>query len=623
MLLPINQLNQLVKVVHTAPELAEIFVTLGFETENISGDIIDLEVTPNRGDCFSILGLAREYGVKTNQQIHLPKLAKLPQPQQPKTIDITFETSEICPRFSAIILENVKIKPSNQEIKNKLNDFDIEPINNIVDITNLVMLELGMPLHGYDLDKITQRKMRFRWSKKGESITTIDQKTYSLPVKTIICQDGEKIIDLSGIQGAENTQISKNTKNILIQSAIFPAKQIRKTAKLLSKTTQAGLRYEKGVDYLATNIALERALFLIQKETGAKLKEFIDIENFQPTKRIIDFSSAKIKKLIGTDINQKIASKILDKLGIKKTSIGFETPSWRKDLELEPDLIEEVIRIYGYDKLNKSMIETQIATKNLDIQKQWNIIENIKNTLALNGFNEVQNYSFISEKEFQAQRIKPKEIISPDNPISHDNQYLRPNLLTGILKTFSLNRWCWSEGMNIFEIGTVFNPKESIHIAIASYSSKIIQRAIGAPPILIQPEHQLAKYFKIKKPIYFYEIPLEKLHITTENTPIKTNLRPIKNPSFNPPLTRDIAIIIDKNIDANTIQKEIFSTDDKIILVELFDEFINNRFGKDKKSLAFHLVFDDENKTIEKKSADKIFSKIISKLEKKYKAKLR
>jgi phenylalanyl-tRNA synthetase beta chain len=624
MLLPIDWLKQFVKVKHSPEELAEIFVSLGFEAEEIKNGILDLEVTPNRGDCLSILGLAREYAAKTNQKLNLPDCLDLKFTHRSKQLKISFEKPQLCPRYTAAIITDIKLKPSSPEIQTRLRQMRLEPINNIVDITNLVMFELGQPLHAFALDKIKGKEMTIRLSQPGESLVTLDNKFHQLPKGAIVIEDKKNLIDLAGIMGGENSQISKNTHDILLQAALFDPKTIRRTARLLNHKTEASYRYEREVDNQALPTALARGAQLIKQEGGGQILEVFDIKNQSPKSSKIKLNFSQIEKLIGAKIDKKQAIDYLERLGIRQSGGSFIPPSWRHDLFWAEDLIEEIIRLYDYNRLKKRLIKKQTHPNQQIYERSFDQKLKLKKYLVSRGLTEVQTYSFISEKEFQALDLPREKILKPSNPVSADYRYLRPNFLPGLLKTLGENRWCPKDELNIFEVGKIFEPQERLFLAIATYMPKLIEGLkLNLTAQTIYPEDPLAQLYKLKKPIYFCQIPVKEIDQIPDSKPPLKSPSEVRSFSDVTPAPRDFAWMVDKTVSTEEIGQTILQTDSRIITSSLFDEFEDDRFGRKKKSVAFHTVLDNPEKSLTAIEIKQISDKIIKAVEQKYNAKLR
>ena len=627
MKLPIQELGKYVNVKHSIKELVEIFTFLGFEGEVNSDGIIDLEITPNRGDCASVLGLAREYATKTDQKLKLSLQVNDNQyNSKARTKEINISNTRACPRYTGAVINGIRVKPSSPTLQARIRSFGMESINNVVDITNLVMMEQGIPMHGFDIDSIKGDQMTIRKAKAGETLMTLDKKTNQLVSGAMVIEDASGIMDLAGIMGGERVSIKTTSAHILLQAAIFDRKIIRQTAKSLDKNTEASYRYERGVDAENTKEAIEMAIKLLKIECPKiKVVEKFDINNLSKETKLIGFNTGKVKKLLGIKINQQFIEKKFDNLGIKKINDKYRVPSWRHDLLIEEDLIEEIARMFDLTKIKPQ----QFAKTNLGCQginKSYYQKLKIKNQLIGQGFTEISSYTFISERDFDWLNLDKQKMLVPIKAVSKEFNYLRPSLLIGMVKVFSQNRWCYSDGMKLFEIGSVFYPNEMSHIAIASYTLNDIAQYTKEKNKIISVDnsHPLYRQYNLKKIFYFLEINISDFSLNNNDKIHRLNLpNGFDNVSDFPPITRDIAIIVDGKILSDMIITEIKQADKSVRLVEQFDEFTSIKFGTGKKNLAYHIVFDNQAGTMAKEENDQAMGKIIKNLNNKFQAKLR
>src|SRR3989344_321262 len=339
--------------------------------------LLDIEVTSNRIDSFSVFGLAREThailkGNNLKSELVKPKGLNLvlePDTASPLTLDVIIKNRSLCPRFTAIIIDNVKIKPSPAFIRNRLEKSGIRSINNIVDISNYIMLELGQPMHTFDFDKIKGGKMILRAAIEEKKIITLDGQTRKIPAVAIVIEDEKRLIDLCGIMGGANSQISRRTKRVILFVQAYDPSIIKKTTQKLAFRTEAAARFEKGIDLDGILPALSRAVYLAKQTSGAKIaSELIDIYRTKNTKKTVMLSFSKLKSYLGVEISPNKVSKILELLGftakITPQVISATIPSWRLfDIEDDVDLIEEIARIYGYHRLPSKLPQGQVPQR--------------------------------------------------------------------------------------------------------------------------------------------------------------------------------------------------------------------------------------------------------------------
>lgn len=444
-------------------ELAEVLTMHSFEVEEVEerGEdyILDVDILPNRAhDCLSHLGVAREIAALTNSKLKNPSsgLARLGR-ENKKLLNVKIQDKDLCPRYTAYVVGGVKITESPEWIKERLASMEQKPINNVVDITNYIMWELGQPLHAFDFDKIEGASMNIRLSKQGEKLETLDGARHDLGSETLIIEDGGRIIDLAGIKGGANTQVDDSTTTVIFQAAIFEASHIRRTSQKLGIRTDASTRYMHGFDSQLPPQALGRAIALLtETNPNAKIVQRIDIypNPSKPKKVVVD--TRYVNSLLGTDISKKKMQQTLQGLGFKLPSLakGFgmkdlggkftvTVPSYRLDINISEDIIEEIGRVYGYENIKAIAPRGTLIIPRRHAQVFWR--SKARDILSSFGFSEVYNYSLISDTS----------TLEVANPVSDEFRYLRPSLWQGILKNIAANKKNFS-GVQIFEIGRVF-----------------------------------------------------------------------------------------------------------------------------------------------------------------------
>ncbi len=633
-----NWLKEYVDFEQSPEKLADDLSLFGHEVESINkigaDNILDFEITPNRGDCLSILGMAREisalYDIKIkSKKTLILRSIKESDGKLDKKLDIKIESLEICPRFTARIIDNIEVKESPDWIKTKLATFGFRPINNIVDITNLVMIETGQPLHAFDYDKIKDGLMNIRKSRKGEEVTTLDGVKRVLPNGAIIIEDTEKTYDLAGIMGGQMSEVDENTKTIVLQGAIFDPVLIRRASKYLKHTTDASYRYERGVDYKGTIFGVDLAAQLIQESCeDAKVGELIDIKSQTLELNKIDLDIEKVDKLIGIEIDQEKAKEYLERLKFQVEGNVVTVPSYRAlDVKIWQDLAEEIARVYGYNNIKKSPITNDQSPKNnIDWQKR----EYIKDQLVKMGFVEVYSYSFADKDKIELLGFDIKNCVEIANPLSPETQFLRPSILPSLLVQAAKNPW--APDVNLFEIEKVFespvngSEKWELGIITLGKSDKMISTALQGLNLQVQikkVEQNILDAYKIRRPAYFAIIEVDDIKIAPQNINDEIPASKYRSISRFAPTVRDIALVLDNEINTDSIKQEIYAVDNKILIVELFDEFQSDKIGAGKKNVAFHIWLQDLEKPMDEIITNEIFEKIIQKLENKFQAKLR
>ena len=472
-----NWLKEFVDFKISDEELCEQLTMLGLEVDDckaydskLTGKdaIIKLDLTPNRGDCFSILGIAREVAAVNNLPLTLPETINIKDSvKSPLSVSVCNEA----PRYVGRFITGINLKEKIPSlIKERLKLSDIKIIDPIVDITNYVLLELGQPLHAFDADKL-EGNLKVRFAKEKEKITLLDENQLSLDAKSLVIADQRKPIALAGIMGGLDTGISNKTQSIYLESAFFTPAAIRGRARKFTIQTDASTRFERGVDFELQVLAIKRACTLVNQTLGGSfspIQEFLKKSSIPKNKDII-LNIKNINKSLGTDLTKSFVSKGLRSLGLINSVSNIDTlkvkvPSWRFDLKIEADLIEEIARLVGYNNIPQTSLSKKIRTSDQALYTS------IRRTFKSLGYNEVITYSFIEESVARLVEEKQQQLIFVKNPISQNMNVMRTSLLPGLLNTLSYNINQGSESIRIFEIGTVFNK---------SKNSKIIQREVA------------------------------------------------------------------------------------------------------------------------------------------------
>lgn len=417
------------------------------EVLNLKEDIIEFEITPNRPDCFSIEGLGRETAVSLGETYKNPR--KNIDEQKEKVVDnihglkVDIMAPDLCYRYTARAVENVKIEPSPEWMQRRLRACGMRAINNIVDITNYVMLEMGQPMHAFDIDSISGKHIIVRRAKDGEKITTLDNQERILHKNNLVIADEIKAVAVAGVMGGLNSEIENSTHTVVFESAVFYGGSVRITAKELGLRTEASSRYEKGLSSENALRAVNRAVELVEQlKAGKAIEGVIDVYPTKQPIHKIEFNPERINNLLGTNIPEKMMKEILSKLDIKIENGYAISPYYRMDLEQEADLAEEVLRIYGYDKLGSTLInaETTLGRKN----KKQKLEDKLKSLLVNKGYSEIYTYGFLNEKELEKSAITKdeelmKQLIKIKNPLSEDYTVMRLSTIPSMMQALSTN----------------------------------------------------------------------------------------------------------------------------------------------------------------------------------------
>ncbi|MDD5101938.1 MAG: phenylalanine--tRNA ligase subunit beta, partial [Endomicrobiaceae bacterium] len=435
---------------------------LGKKLEDVLQDIdtiLEIEVTTNRGDCLSHWGIAREISAK------LQKIPNLPQIKTAKFADsniIEIKDKDLCTRYIGCQIKGVKIAPSPKWIVDKLESCGIKSINNVVDITNYILLELGHPLHAFDASTISGGKIIVRRANPTEKITALDGKIHELTENMLLISDASKPLAIAGIIGGEFSSITEATTDIFLESAVFNPGNIRKTARTLNISTDASYRYERGTSWEVAEMASWRAINLIVEIAGGRLELREDINSSDNKKVFIQLRVERVAKILGYEIDEKTIANILRFLGMEITTkvekvLTAEVPSYRNDIKEEIDLIEEIARVNGYENIPVIKDSNSFVNTGKQNTNSSKVIKNISNSLVGLGFCEVMNYSFSEIKDLDKLYLNYSYKIA--NPISKENEVLRPSLLVGLMKNFVFNIGQATNDIKFFEIGRVFDDK--------------------------------------------------------------------------------------------------------------------------------------------------------------------
>ena len=667
-----NWLKEFIDINISTEELCEQLTMLGLEVDGyekfkskITGDdsIIKLDITPNRGDCFSILGIARELSALNGVKVILPSRQKITETiDSPINVDICDES----PRYVGRYIEGINLsKKVSPLIVERLKLSDIRSIDPIVDITNYVLLETGQPLHAFDAEKIPNG-LSVRLAKDKEKIKLLDEQLLKLSKDCLVITDKSQPVALAGIMGGLDSGISSSTKSIYLESAFFKPEIIRGKARRYGLQTDASIRFERGVDYQLQSLAIERASELIMNFMNCN---FAPIQNFEikksiPREKRITLDIQNVRKKLGVEIKDSEVIQILKNLEMKteptksKGKVLVSIPSWRFDISIEEDLIEEVARLIGYDKLPSSSL-TPSNRKKVDSLNQ-----NVISSLVSLGYNEVITYSFIDEEEALLFEEKDK-MIFVQNPISQNMSVMRTSLLPGLLNTFKYNFNRGEESVKLFEIGSTFlkgnkiKQKEKLAGIVSGKVSDVHwceeDRTFDFFDIKGDLEFLLNKDFsftgsqlpylhpgktalinlknkevgfvgalnpnisdslELKQEIYYFEIDLHSLP--------KDKLRKFSNYSKFPIAQRDLAFLVDRHLPVSLVLELAKEKSGKNLKeISLFDVYLGQGIPEDKKSIAFSLFWQSIKGTLTDKEVDLIVEDISNHLSKKIKAELR
>ena len=643
--------------------------------------VIDISITPNRADCLGVKGIARDLAAAGSGKLKVVKKGKLIQKSKHKiNVSIAEEKNEGCNIFGSCLITGIKNTESPKWLKEKIISLGQKPISAIVDITNYVMFDLNRPLHAYDADKI-DKGIIIRNSKNGETFKALDNKDYTLESEMCVISDNSGILGLGGIIGGIRSGTGLETKNVLIEAAFFNSKSIRKTSKILNIDTDAKFRFERGIDPLSTEQGLQRAAELIKKICGGEVSKF-DIQKIKDIKnKIVKFEIASFEKITGFSIEQKKMIKILNDLGFEvkkdKKFLTLKVPSWRPDIEQEIDIIEELVRIHGYDKIQT--IEPEKTRKKPTLNNKQRLFHFLQRSIASKGFLETITWSFTDSKINQLFLEENKEI-NIINPISSDLNVLRNSIFSNLIIYVSKNLDRGFKDISLFEIGPIFSgsqPGQQETVVCGLRAGKISRLSwlekerlvdvfdvkqdvilslveAGFSQNKLYIDDKTPSYYhpgksgriflnkdKEKVVAYFGEIHpniLKKIDLKTESLAgfeiFLDNIKQTKK-SLNNQKTqyrysdyqkseRDFAFVMNKNFQVQKLVEIISNIDQDLIkMVKVFDVYEGNNIPEGKKSIALNVTIQSLERTLKDEDLDKINQLIISTVEDKTGAKIR
>lgn len=623
MIVSIDWLKDFVPVNEPASAIADRLIRLGSETEVLDQDRLDLEITPNRGDLLSIFGVAREYGASINQKPKMPPTIELQWADQLPDFTIKLEPSTYH-RIAGVIIRGVEVAESPNWLKQRLRSVGLNSINRIVDLTNYVMLELGIPIHAFDLDRLPAPEFQVRLSKNNEKFTSLKDENPTLPTGAIIVESGDQIIDLLGIRGGKVGMIRPDTKNILVWATSLPRPLIRQAVRATGIRTEGSYRHERETDWAMVPVALGRVVQLLTK-TGGQISSAVDRQAEPLIAKKITLDSDRVNHLLGSHYQLSAMVADLKRLGYIVDDNQVTVPSWRYfDITCLEDLAEEIARLKGYERLPRRIIPATLPIK----ATLYSRLENLKDQLVEAGLVEIYTESLAGRQETLLSGHKEDNLAVLANPVSRDYAFCRPALAPGLLKFLALN--AWSDEARIFEIGTVFPAKdlELTHLALAAYGDQrqLFNQWLPQSTIqLIRPDHPLAKYLKLRRSVTIGESAITEIKLKLGHSFSILRQKPtFQLVSTFPPAARDLAIVVDQSVAPAVVIEAIKTAGPpSLILVELFDQFTSDRFGSHRHSLAFHLVYQSLTATLDSQTVEQDHQSVIDLVKSRFKADIR
>jgi phenylalanyl-tRNA synthetase beta chain len=457
--------------------------------------ILDLEITPNRPDCLSVIGVAREIAVLTGQPLHLPELHYEETGDPIESLaSIEIATPDLCPRYCASLVTGIKIGPSPGWLQQRLNSCGMRPINNVVDFTNYVMLEYGQPLHAFDYRKLKGWRVIVRKARKGETITTLDGSKRTLSPDMLVIADKEKAIAVAGIMGGLDSEVTDETDAVLLESANFNQAAIRRGCSHLQFQSEASMRFDKGLNSELPLVPLRRATQLLVVVAGGRAaRGLIDIYPGKQEPAVISLAPNEVKRISGLEVGKEEILKVLTALGFEcregdsDSGVSVSVPYWRSDIKCPVDLIEEVVRIIGYERVPVTRLGSPLPQQESRLSpeaRQSSLRDKLRNILTGLGFQEILTYSLVSLDKLQKLSPVLELTVAPSkvaNPMSREQEYLRTSLRAGLLATLAHNRKFEQAGIRLFEIGKVFLPQCAVIATLSEPKGKQSQQGRELP----------------------------------------------------------------------------------------------------------------------------------------------
>ncbi len=628
----------------------------------LNDTLVEFELTFNRPDCLSYLGIAREVAASFGTDLRINKPVVKPANDGDdisKYISVKVENTELCPRYSAKVIKNVKIAPSPLWLRAKLRSAGVRPINNIVDITNYVMLEYGQPMHAFDYNYISSKEIIVRNAAEGEKITTLDGNVHELNTDMLCIADGEKPVALAGIMGGENSEILDTTNTVVFESANFARMNIRLTSRAVNLRTESSAKFEKGLPPVNTVPALERACELVQLlGCGEVVDGMIDVCNINIEPTVIPYDWERVNSLLGTDLSLEKQSELLAPLDLIADGKGNLIVSpYRSDVVTTADIAEEVARLYGYANITPTLFKAE--AKEGKYTEEQKFVSTMLSTMTAYGFNEVYTYSFISPKWYDMINLPEDSVcrnnIKLINPLGDDTSVMRTTALPSMLEVVALNKNMRAQSCHLFENACVYFPDETEmsrehkvltmaffdgsedfydlkgyveglldKLNIRDYTIEaeennpsyhpgrcaVISKGNTVIGVLGQVHPTVADNFDIDVPVYAAEINVPAALATTSG---KKDYKPL---AVYPAMERDIALLMDDDQTAATVYAAAKKYCGKFLEnIVAFDLYKGKGVPEGKKSVAFRLTLRASDRTLSDTEADNAINKLLKKLE--------
>lgn len=656
------------------------------EALSLSDIVLDIDLTPNRPDCLSMIGVARETAALQGNSLRYPDTDQADASQAISDYaSVTIEAPDLCPRYTARLIEDVTIGPSPAWLQDRIRSVGMRPINNVVDITNFVMMELGQPLHAFDFDRLAGRRIVVRRARDGERFTSLDNKERVLDGEMLMICDGEKPVGIGGVMGGLNSEVEASTRRVLLESACFNPVSIRRTAKRLNLNSEASHRFERGVDPKGTVAALNRAAKLIAElGQGTLVDGHIDVHPGAGDIGPIHFDVDRTNRLLGTSLSAEEMGRLLEAIEIKiqltpdGKGIDAWPPSFRVDICQPEDLLEEIARLWGYNRI--ATRRPHVAAGSAQLNGRLELKQSAQSLMNGMGFAEAINYSFISQRACDQMRLAEddprRSVVEILNPLTEDQKVMRTSLVPGLVDTAVRNIAQQTKDLKIFEIGKTFisqgkdcQPIETDFLAAlwtgvrheGSWNQKAeacdfydikgalegllyglrlddirflridrrrtpyLKPGAGADVLVASQRvgcvgeihREVLDRFNLKQPAYLLEIDLDCL------TPmIPDEIQAVPLPRY-PSTSRDITLIVDDELDAQAVLLGIHQMEEDLVeTVSIFDVFKGRPIPPGKKSLSLRVVYRSAKGTLEDEAVNTLHRDLTQQLLEAHKADL-
>ncbi len=653
------------------PELTGLEIGMDIRTAvGLDDHVVEFEITPNRPDCLSVIGLAREASATFDvpMTLHTPVVKGGAEGNLMELLDVETPAADLCQRYTARMVRNVKIAPSPKWMRERLRARGVRPINNIVDITNYVMLEYGQPMHAFDYRYVQGGKIIVRRAEDGEELTTLDGQVRKLNSNMLVIADETRAVGLAGIMGGENSEIVEDTVDVVFESACFDGTCIRKGALALGMRTEASAKFEKGLDPMNTMPAVDRACELVELlGAGEVVDGVIDILNYVPHPTVLKLEPEKINALLGTNISQGEMAQIMERINFELHDDQTVTiPSWRADVQRMADLAEEVARFHGYDNIPCTLVNGETTRGGYSAEQQME--QHLGATCRTMGYNEIITYSFISPTYYDKIRWPEDHINRKSfkilNPLGEDTSIMRTTVLPSMLEILTRNYNFRNKSAKLYEVGRIYLPggedglaSESKVLSMGAYgpdmdfftlkgSIEAIMKSIRAKDVTFQPctgnpsyhpgrcaevwsgsdcigvfgqiHPIVAQNYGVDAELYCAELSFDELMLAKGTDPEYVAL-----PKF-PAVTRDIAVVCEETVTVGALEAAIKKGAKGLLKdVALFDIYRGKGVDEGKKSVAFNLTLRADDRSLTGEEAEGEVKRILASLEKECGAVLR